>query len=84
MNFLVITDDEQFSNQICQTIRGKENSAKISTSDFDAKNIKKVKKHIEDLSLLLIYKSNSNLSDFTENSLLTVSMFAAYAGAKEV
>ena len=84
MNFLVITDDEQFSNQICQTIKGKENSAKISTSDFDAKNIKKVKKHIEDLSLLLIYKSNSNLSDFTENSLLTVSMFAAYAGAKEV
>ncbi|MCR5436879.1 MAG: ankyrin repeat domain-containing protein [Treponema sp.] len=84
MNFLVITDDEQFSNQICQTIRGKESSAKISTSDFDAKNIKKVKKHIEDLSLLLIYKSNSNLSDFTENSLLTVSMFAAYAGAKEV
>lgn len=84
MNFLVITDDEQFSQQVCVAIREKENSAKISTSDFETKNLKKVKKHIEDLSLLLIYKNDSNQAAFIENSLLTISMFSAHASAKEV
>lgn len=84
MNFLVITDDEQFSQQVCIAIREKENSAKISTSDFETKNLKKVKKHIEDLSLLLIYKNDSNQAAFIENSLLTISMFSAHASAKEV
>lgn len=84
MNFLVITDDEQFSQLVCGTIREKENSAKISTSDFETKNLKKVKKHIEDLSLLLIYKNDSNQAAFIENSLLTISMFSAHASAKEV
>ena len=84
MNFLVITDDEQFSQQVCGAIKEKENSAKISTSDFETKNLKKVKKHIEDLSLLLIYKNDSNQAAFIENSLLTISMFSAHASAKEV
>ena len=84
MNFLVITDDEQFSQQVCVAIREKENSAKIYTSDFETKNLKKVKKHIEDLSLLLIYKNDSNQAAFIENSLLTISMFSAHASAKEV
>ena len=84
MNFLVITDDEQFSQQVCVAIREKENSAKISTSDFETKNLKKVKKHIEDFSLLLIYKNDSNQAAFIENSLLTISMFSAHASAKEV
>ena len=84
MNFLVITDDEQFSQQVCIAIREKENSAKISTSDFETKNLKKVKKHIEDLSLLLIYKNDSNQAAFIENSLLTISIFSAHASAKEV
>jgi ankyrin repeat protein len=81
MNFLVISDDDEFKAQVSGVIREKENSAKIFLCDFELKNLKKEKKHVDDLSLLVIYSKNSvDLSD----KLLPIAMISAHASAKEV
>lgn len=60
MNWLIITDDETFSDVLSKEIKQIEKSAKVHISDFSEEKLKKTKKHFDSLSLCIIYKSEGN------------------------
>ncbi|MCQ2588885.1 MAG: ankyrin repeat domain-containing protein [Treponema sp.] len=82
MTFLLLSQNDIFSKVINASIHEIEKNAKIYSSDFSKKSIKKQIKYFEKLSLILIFKEeNYQLSneDITNLSALT-----GYALAKDV
>ena len=74
MNWLIISDNESFSNVLESEIKAIEKSSKVHTFDFSVKSLSKSKKYLEELSLCIIYRSTD---DAVEN-IPFVSAFCGY------
>ncbi|MCR4735575.1 MAG: ankyrin repeat domain-containing protein [Treponema sp.] len=57
MNWLIITDDENFYTHLSKEIKQIEKSSKVFYSDFSEEKLKKIRKHFDSLSLCIIYKT---------------------------
>lgn len=82
MNYLVISDNDSFSDSISSKIKQLEKSAKIITIFFKKSEVKKFTKKIEELTLCIIYSENE--SSFSEQSKLRIANACGYAIAKDI
>lgn len=82
MNYLVISDNDSFSDSISSKIKQLEKSAKIIQIFFKKSEVKKITKKIEELTLCIIYSENE--SSFSEQSKLRIANACGYAIAKDI
>ena len=82
MNYLVISDNDSFSDSISSKIKQLEKSAKIIQVFFKKSEVKKFTKKIEELTLCIIYSENE--SSFSEQSKLRIANACGYAIAKDI
>ena len=82
MNYLVISDNDSFSDSISSKIKQLEKSAKIIQIFFKKSEVKKFTKKIEELTLCIIYSENE--SSFSEQSKLRIANACGYAIAKDI
>lgn len=82
MTFLFISDDEKLGNEVTENIKSNEKSAKIYTSDFSDKNIKKQYKHFENASICIIYSSEKK--DFSTAEVSYLSSLCGYLIASHI
>lgn len=82
MTFLLLSQNDIFSKVINASIHEIEKNAKIYSSDFSKKSIKKQIKYFEKLSLILIFKEEDY--QLSNEDITNLSALTGYALAKDV
>lgn len=82
MTYLIVTNDEAFSNEICEIITPLEKNAKFLISDFSITNSKKIIKSIDDISIA-IFNNNDN-SKYSENQIALLSNLTGFMLANNI
>ncbi|MCQ2591699.1 MAG: ankyrin repeat domain-containing protein [Treponema sp.] len=84
MTYLILTDNELFSNVAESEICHLEKSAKIYKSDFQENNLKKIKRYLSDLSLCVIYSEKAETTSFFISDVCSMASICGYVIAKEI
>lgn len=82
MTFLLISQNDVFSKVVSTELTQIEKNAKVYSSDFTKDQIKKNIKHLDKISLLLIYKEENSL--VTSDELQTICALSGFAIAKDI
>lgn len=82
MNYLIITDNQDFVTKTTEEIQSLEKSAKIYNINFSFTEIKKFKSKIEDLTLCILYTENQE--QFSLETKIKMSNCCGYAIAKDI
>ena len=74
MNWLIITDNDDFLNDITQTLKSNEKHCKINSSDFSSENLKQIKTKVKlsDLSACVIFSDAKKDFSQEEQNLLSL------------